>query len=540
MAGGRTFLIRLFADSKDAEQGFKKVADVAGGFDKKMLLVGGAIAGVFAAIVGGAYKAGKALLDLGEEFDSAFDRIRIGTGATGAAFESLQQSFRDVAASVPQSFGTTAGALADLATRTNLTGEQLETMTERTLTLARLLDQDVSGIIVSTSKVFNRFNLSYAEQLDFLDLLLRANQATGASVEGLAQQVLDGKSALDRLGLTLDEQVALLASFEREGVPAEKIIGAITRGVANFAKEGQPAAAALRAVFDEIRAAPTGDDADAIGQRIFGSRGFAQVVDAVRDGALEIDDILATLRDGDTIMGLAEETDDLAESWDTFKNFLKLQFEPIATSVFNNATGLIEQLQPAVTRVKDAFEKEGLNGAMEQLSKEWDSIYNNPEFGIKALWEKFLKFLREIVLPAAKELATEIGAALFDGIVKGATDALKEVGAGKYEFSTRSAQIALSQRTILPSTSTSSSGSTYLRPMADGGPVSLGRPYLIGEEGPELFVPNRMGTIVPNSGMGGGNVYVTVTGAIDPEGTARTIIRVLEDAQRRSGVRLAV
>ena len=46
---------------------------------------------------------------------------------------------------------------------------------------------------------------------------------------------------------------------------------------------------------------------------------------------------------------------------------------------------------------------------------------------------------------------------------------------------------------------------------AKGGPVSKGRPYVVGEVGPELFVPNRSGTIVPNGALGGSaNVTVNV------------------------------
>lgn len=33
---------------------------------------------------------------------------------------------------------------------------------------------------------------------------------------------------------------------------------------------------------------------------------------------------------------------------------------------------------------------------------------------------------------------------------------------------------------------------------AEGGPVSQGQPYLVGENGPEVFQPNRSGTIIPN------------------------------------------
>jgi len=39
----------------------------------------------------------------------------------------------------------------------------------------------------------------------------------------------------------------------------------------------------------------------------------------------------------------------------------------------------------------------------------------------------------------------------------------------------------------------------YLRKRATGGPVGAGQPYLIGEKGPELFVPNQNGMVVPNN-----------------------------------------
>ena len=46
--------------------------------------------------------------------------------------------------------------------------------------------------------------------------------------------------------------------------------------------------------------------------------------------------------------------------------------------------------------------------------------------------------------------------------------------------------------------------------MASGGPVSGGSPYIVGEKGPELFVPGSSGNIVPNHAMGGANVVVNV------------------------------
>ena len=43
-----------------------------------------------------------------------------------------------------------------------------------------------------------------------------------------------------------------------------------------------------------------------------------------------------------------------------------------------------------------------------------------------------------------------------------------------------------------------------------GGSVSGGRPYLVGERGPELFVPGAQGNIVSNNAMGASNIVVNV------------------------------
>jgi hypothetical protein len=56
-----------------------------------------------------------------------------------------------------------------------------------------------------------------------------------------------------------------------------------------------------------------------------------------------------------------------------------------------------------------------------------------------------------------------------------------------------------------------------------GGSVTGNQPYMVGERGPELFVPGGNGTIIPNGNMRGGsgggssiNVSVDARGSSDP------------------------
>jgi hypothetical protein len=56
---------------------------------------------------------------------------------------------------------------------------------------------------------------------------------------------------------------------------------------------------------------------------------------------------------------------------------------------------------------------------------------------------------------------------------------------------------------------------------ATGGPVSVGSGYIVGERGPELFVPRMSGGIVPNHALGGSNVQVNVINNVGANVTTR-------------------
>lgn len=59
-------------------------------------------------------------------------------------------------------------------------------------------------------------------------------------------------------------------------------------------------------------------------------------------------------------------------------------------------------------------------------------------------------------------------------------------------------------------------GALGLPGRATGGPVSPGRAYMVGERGPEVFLPTSSGQILPNGPSGGGRdvrVSITVNGS---------------------------
>ena len=79
-----------------------------------------------------------------------------------------------------------------------------------------------------------------------------------------------------------------------------------------------------------------------------------------------------------------------------------------------------------------------------------------------------------------------------------------------------------------------------VRARALGGPVDAGSPFLVGERGPELFVPNISGMIVPNNELrpSGGNVInLTVNAGMgtDSRQVSKQIVDALKHYQRGNG-----
>ena len=158
--------------------------------------------------------------------------------------------------------------------------------------------------------------------------------------------------------------------------------------------------------------------------------------------------------------------------------------------------------------------------------------------------EKLLEPINQIN-SAAEAIGTSFGNS-FKGVISGAMTA-QEALAGFFQsvadqFMDMAAQIIAKwiQLTILnsilklfptgPATGAAASGNyalpggagyaqgftipSLLPGRAAGGPVSAGSPYIVGERGPELFVPGRSGGIVPNNALGGGGDTV-VNGGIN-------------------------
>jgi hypothetical protein len=195
--------------------------------------------------------------------------------------------------------------------------------------------------------------------------------------------------------------------------------------------------------------------------------------------------------------------------------------------------GLTNAFKTYIDLVKNIFQPvlEGFKFAFDQIKKA--VIGNKDEF------EALFKFLKDFVAPllgGVLKLAIQgIGIAL--GVVINVVGTL--IGGFEKLFNIVKSVVGAIQSLISLAANNpvvrgigSAIDSAFGGFRAAGGAVMAGKSYVVGEQGAEMFVPSSNGTIVPNGGMGS-TINVTVNGAIDAEGTARTIVDVLNRSNAR-------
>lgn len=297
---------------------------------------------------------------MGKTFDDAYDKIRIGTGATGRALQDLHEDFRNTVKRVPSSLDEVSTAIADYNTRLGISGQALENLSVQTLNLARITDSDLGKIIEETSQSFQAFNIPVVEYGDALDYVFKVAQSTGIGIDRLQVNLVKFAPALKQMGFDFQESAALIGYFDKAGVEVEQAMTGLNKALVNMAKMGVPDAHdALKDLFDRIKNAPDDIKAAELAIELFGAKAGPLMAVAIREGKLGYEELVKELQASkETINGVASETDDWSEHLKQLKNNIMVATEPI-TSVFfdalNGLVPLIESVVPPLEKLANWF-----------------------------------------------------------------------------------------------------------------------------------------------------------------------------------------
>ncbi len=303
---------------------------------------------IAAALGAAAVGVGKALYDIGAEFDGMSDTIRAGTGATGEALESLEKSAQKVATTVPTTFEDAGTTVADLNTRLGLTGDELETVASQVIAAGDLFGEKLD--VGKLSSAMSAFAIPASETSEVMDELFRISQATGVSINTLADSSAKAAPTLGNLGFDVEDVATLVGRLDKAGLNSTATIQAMGKGMVSLAKDGEAPKDAFNRVIGEIdNLVKSGDEAAALTQagKIFGTKGAPQFLEALKSGAFDLNTLRESIgATGDTILGVQADTADGPEKFQIAVNKAKLALQPLAATVFDGVAKALDWLTP--------------------------------------------------------------------------------------------------------------------------------------------------------------------------------------------------
>lgn len=290
-----------------------------------------------------------------KEFDEGADAVIKATGATGDAAKELEESYNRVAHNVIGDMGDIGSALGEVNTRFGFTGDELESATEQFMKFADITGVDATSAVKLVSRAIENSGMEAKDYTRLLDVLAKAGQSTGVSVDSLAESVTKNGATLRQLGYTTEESIAMLAKFEKEGVNADTVLAGMKKAVANWGKEGKNAKEEYAKALDEI--ARTEDVAAASEKaiEIFGTKAGPELVEDIQAGKLEYKDFLKVLQDSEgTVTDTYEATQD---GFDKITLAIQGAKSDIGKFMSDIATEYQDDIVAFINKVKDGIKK---------------------------------------------------------------------------------------------------------------------------------------------------------------------------------------
>ena len=162
-----------------------------------------------------------------------------------------------------------------------------------------------------------------------------------------------------------------------------------------------------------------------------------------------------------------------------------------------------------------------------------NALLNGLSKEVEAQAKQLDRLGRNIGLPVAAAISEEIAQAIRDGIADGRAVAARR----RAEAFAAASFVPITVAPGAPGAAAFTGGGMVNIPgLAVGGPATAGRPYLVGERGPELFVPGSNGNVVPNNAMGGNTYAITVQAGVgDPRAIGQQIVEYVKKFEQANG-----
>ncbi|HCY7323828.1 TPA: phage tail tape measure protein [Staphylococcus aureus] len=343
-----------------AESGWGKTSKMFENMGPKLTKMGdglksvgkGLSIGITAPVLGIAAASGKAFA----EVDKGLDTVTQATGATGSELKKLQNSFKDVYGNFPADAETVGGVLGEVNTRLGFTGKELENATESFLKFSHITGSDGVQAVQLITRAMGDAGIEASEYQSVLDMVAKAAQASGISVDTLADSITKYGAPMRAMGFEMKESIALFTQWEKSGVNTEIAFSGLKKAISNWGKAGKDPREEFKKTLAEIERTPDIASATSLAIEAFGAKAGPDLADAIKGGRFSYQEFLKTIEDSQgTVNQTFKDSESGSERFKVAMNKLKLVGADVWASIERAFAPVMEELIKKLSVAVDWF-----------------------------------------------------------------------------------------------------------------------------------------------------------------------------------------
>ena len=300
------------------------------------------------------------------EVDAGLDTIIQKTGASGETLDSMQKSMETIATTIPTGFDQAGAAVGEVNTRFGLMGDELTDLSSKFIQFSELNGTDVSGSIDKVQSSMAAFGMDASQAGNVLDILNKAGQDTGISMDELASALTSNSTTLKEAGFTFEQSAGFIANLNKNGIESGTVMTGLKKALQNATKEGKPLSQALAELQEELKNASSDTEAMQKATELFGAKAGPQMVKALKEGRISLDASANSIENwGNSVEDTFNATLDAPDKLKVTFNELKLVGADLGGTLLEMVVPALQKLSEIVHAAREAWN--GLDDSQKKI-----------------------------------------------------------------------------------------------------------------------------------------------------------------------------
>lgn len=302
-----------------------------------------------------------------QDLDEGYDTILVKTGASGDALAEFTGIADKIYGDLPATMSDIGTAVGEVNTRFGSTGDELDDLSRKFLKFSNINGTNLNSSIDGVQASMASFNVEAKDAGKVLDVMNRAGQNTGVSMDTLQASLLQNASAFRDMDMDIYQSIDFVSKLEKSGIDTAQVMAGLKKAYQTSAREGKSFQDSLVDIQETLVHAEDSTEASKKAVDLFG-KSYGSIATAVRDGRLSftsMSDSMTLLKDSTDSVN--RTFDDSLDTWDemaTAINSLKQIGGRMMSDIMDIAEPGVELLADGLETVRD-----GLDALPEPLRK---------------------------------------------------------------------------------------------------------------------------------------------------------------------------